>query len=271
MGTIAFLTLFSWYSFFKISPFLGNYKGNLLVDGNPAQFRSLGKVAAVSGSFWDQDTRIAELSGVFKGVGFNFLFYDFGNFRYAGFIPDDETNLNFSAFAYKIGLGYSLAFDKDLYFGIFPQYHRFEYYNQYAEGFTMNVGLLHYITRYRFYYEIFLKDFGLSSSEDYNFPGTFNAGIGFILRPNAVVNYLYCKEIADGGDFIAKGVIHRLGGVYSYKNMLIPSFALYLGDDLRLFNFGLKFNFLKNAFLSYNFTLRKSGFSPVHNFTVGVE
>jgi len=272
MPSFLLFSLFSWYSFFKVSPSLGNYNGGLFLNGDPAQLRVLEKFVAVSGGVWDEYSKIVDLSAIWKGVGFNFVFYNFGDFRYSGLVPDDETNLRYSAFAYKIGFGYSIAFDRNLYFGISPQYQRFEYYNQYAEGFTMNVGLLHLVRRVGLHYEIFLRDFGLSSSEGYNFPGTFNASIGFSPRPNINLNYLYSKEISNGrGDFIAKGVVHRFGGVYRYKDLLIPSIALYLGDELRLFNIGLKFKILKSAFVYYNFTYRKSGFSPIHIFTLGVE
>ncbi|MDI6851460.1 MAG: hypothetical protein QMD82_05945 [bacterium] len=272
MVSFILFSLLSWYSFFKVSPSLGNYKEGLFFNGNPAQFRNIKKLVAVSGGLWDEYSKIVDLSSIWNGIGFNFVFYNFGDFRYSGFVPDDETNLRYSAFAYKIGFGYSIAFDRNLYFGILPQYQRFEYYNQYAEGFTMNIGILHLIRGLRLYYEIFLRDFGLSSSEGYNFPGTFNAVIGFSPRQYIVLNYLYTKEISNGiGDFIAKGVVHRLGAAYSYKDLLNPSIALYLGDELRLFNIGLKFKFLKNAFVYYNFTFRKSGFSPIHNFTVGAE
>ncbi len=273
MSNMILSLLLSWYSFFSINSFGQNSTDQYFYYGNPAVAAELNALCAVSGGFWDRDSRIAELNYFRKNFHIDFVFYNLGNFRYSSEIPVDEANsLTYSAFAYKFSIGYAIAFDRNLFWGIEPQYHRFEYYNQFAEGFTFNTGILHRLTKVPMYYEVFLRNFGLSSSEGYNFPGTLNLGIGYFTRSNLSFYYQYIRKITDEGfSLLGRGVHQEFSARYVFKDIVRPSFTLYLGDDLRLTTVSVKVSTFKKFFIVYDFTYRKGGFEPVHMLTLGVE
>ncbi|HOK23690.1 MAG TPA: hypothetical protein PKU94_07430 [Candidatus Hydrothermia bacterium] len=272
MVNMILATLLSWYSFFNITPFSSNATEELYYNGNPATVAEVEFLSAVSGAYWDRDSRLAEVNYFNKRFNVDFVFYNFGNFKYSGNFPVDDISITYSAFAYKFAVGYALALDKNLYFGIQPQYHRFEYYNQKADGFTFNTGLFHKLPPIHLHYGIFLRNFGLSSSEGYNFPGTLNLDIGYSPHSKVMLYYRYVRNVSDGAlGIFGEGVNHEISARYDYRGMVKPSISLYMGDDLRVGTVSIKVNTSGRLFVLYDFTYRTNGFGPIHMITVGVE
>ncbi len=261
----------SWYSFFSVNPLENKLLGFDFVCGNPAQFGAGAKLASLSSALWGYDTQVSELLLLRNRFWVDFVFYDFGSFRFANIYPDDEVNLNYDAFAYKVSVGYVIPLESSMYLGIAPQYNRFEYFNRAAEGFTANIGFYHSV-KTRFNYEIFLKDFGLSSSEDFNFPASLNLAFGLEPFRNFGIKLILRKYVSDNFlDSFTKGMRFISSINYIYRDVFGPNVNFYLGDDFRIFDVGIKFRILKSFFVGYDLTLRKNGFVPVHTFTLGVK
>jgi len=267
-----FYILLSWYSFFNYSPFEGFHGAKGMYKSNPALIPLHNGTLSVSGSFLDEDTKVAELNLFRSNFRLNFIFYNFGTFNYSGYYPDDFVRLSYSAFAYKISLGYAIPLDSCLFLGIEPQYHRYEYLNSYAEGITTNFGLFHKINLWNLYYEIYLKNFGFGSSEGYNFPSTFNLGIGIRPRPSFLFYFNYSQDISFGLEETFKRFYTiQLSGLYYGFKSFTPALTIFLGDELRVGRFSMKWNLKGRFFVFYSVEFRKSGFGLSHSATVGVE
>ncbi|MEO0198994.1 MAG: hypothetical protein ABIM21_03915 [candidate division WOR-3 bacterium] len=264
--------LLSWYSFFGVDAFGGYHKKSFLYNSNPALISKFENSVLVSGKFWDNETKIAELNIFKSSFNFNFTFYNFGLFSYSSTIPDDFSNLQYAAFAYKLALGYVIPFDSTFFFGIKAQYNRFEYHNFFAEGFTINLGSLYTFPKVPVSLQIFLKDFGISSSEGYSFPSSLNIGAGYIFKNKLFFDLLLSQNISEGLNYVLKHDYYlSLSSAYAFRESIRSGVSFYAGDDLRISTIFLKFKPRNRMAIFYTITLRKEGFGPIQSLTLGVE
>lgn len=264
--------LLSWYSFFGVDAIGGYHKTYFFYNSNPALFNKFQNCVLISGKFWDTETKIAELNIFKSNFNFNFIFYNFGFFSYSGTIPDDFSNLQYSAFAYKLALGYVIPFDSTFFFGIKPQFNRFEYHNFCAEGFTMNLGLLYAFPRVPLSLQIFLKDFGFGSSEGYSFPSSFNIGANYVFKDRLSLDMLLSQDISNGLNALLKRDYYlSINSAYILKESIRTGVNFYVGDDLRISSIFLKLKPRNRVAIFYMITFRKQGFGPMQSLTLGVE
>ncbi|MGB9910977.1 MAG: hypothetical protein ACPLN0_07845 [Candidatus Hydrothermia bacterium] len=272
MSNLIFPLLFSWYSFFSVNATDGYFKDGLFYNSNPALNKKFENSIYISGKFWDSDTKIAEFLGFRSNFSLDFVFYNFGYFPYSGLVPDDYLNLNYAAFAYKVALGYVIPFESNFFFGIQPQYQRFEYHNFYAEGITLNIGLLGIFGSSNLPIQIYFRDFGFGSNQGFNFPASFNFETGYYFKERIFLNAKFTQDFAEGLDkFFKKQYLISVTGFYNFRHIIWPGFSFYLGDDLRIASFQLKIRPKGRLGIFYSVVLRKEHFGPVQSLTLGVE
>jgi hypothetical protein len=264
--------LLSWYSFFTVNAADGYFRNGLSFNSNPALNKKFENSIFISGKLWDSETKIAQLSGFKSNFAFDFVFYNFGYFPYSGLVPDDYLNLNYAAFAYKVAVGYVIPIESNFFFGIQPQYQRFEYHNFYAEGITLNIGFLGIFSSSNLPIQIYLRDFGFGSNQGFNFPASFNFETGYHFKEKIFLNARFTQNFAEGLDnFFKRQYFISITGFYDFKHAVWPGLSFYLGDDLRIASFQLKIKPKGRLSIFYSVVLRKANFQPVQSLTLGVE